>query len=242
MTKPKLAVDQPDGSRKYVNPRTGEICPSVTTIINYMPKQDWMVPWATRMTAQYMCANWLRLSKEPHTARIAEAIKAHEDYAQERADIGDIVHELVDCWSKGVPYPNPPPEVNSYINKFIDFLTVKRPRFWENEVTLWSRQYNYAGTCDFIFEVDGKIYLADLKTGKSLHDEIGLQLSALLHCDFIIRPDGTEEPIPRIDGLAGLHLRPRSWKLVEIPDVSFPTFLAAYDILTWTTEIAPKIL
>ena len=142
-----------------------------------------------------MCANWLRLSKEPHQVRIAEAKQAHIDYAKEKGNIGDIVHDIVECWGAGKPYPDIPQGIHSYVDRFIDFLVDKQPRFIENEVTLWSREYGYAGTADFIIEVDGKILLADLKTGKSLHAEIGLQLSALAHCDFIVRPDGREEHV-----------------------------------------------
>ena len=63
-------------------------------------------------------------------------------------------------------------------------------------MTLWSREYGYAGTADFIIEVDGKTFLADLKTGKWLHDEIGLQLSALR--TEIALSDRTEEEPCRI--------------------------------------------
>lgn len=164
MTKPALAITQPDGTRKYVHPLTGEAVPSVTTIMKKgIPQQDWKVRWAVRMAAQHATSNWLRLSKLPHSEREKEMMAAHETYAQERADIGDIVHEIVECWSTGQAYPNPPKEVHSYVDRFIDFLAEKQPRFLENEVTLWSRTHGYAGTADFIIQVDGRTLLADLK-------------------------------------------------------------------------------
>jgi hypothetical protein len=244
MTKPELSVTQPDGSRKYVHPLTGEKVSSVTTIIKGGVPQPWMGPWAAKQAGEYACANWYRLSKLPHSERIAEMKQAHIDYANERGELGDIVHDIVECWGAGKPYPDPPKEVRSYVDRFIDFLVEKKPRFIENEVTLWSHTYGYAGTADFIIEIDGRILLADLKTGKSLHSEIGLQLSALAGCDVILRENGEEHSIPRIDGLAGLHLRPRSWKLVEIQesDACFSAFLSAQAILKWTTEIAPGVL
>jgi hypothetical protein len=244
LTNPVLAVTQPDGSRKYVHPATGESVSSITTIIKAGIPQPWLGPWAAKMAALHADANWERLSGVSVYQRVSEMKNAHKEYAQEKADIGDVVHDLVDCWSTGRPYPGPPKEVRAYVEKFIDFLTAKRPRFIENEVTLWSRAHGYAGTADFIIEVDGKILLADLKTGKNLHEEIGLQLSALAHCDFILRPDGTEEPIPEIDGIAGLHLRPRSWKLKKVSEsgACFQAFLSAKEIMRWQQEIAPKVL
>lgn len=244
MTKPVLAVTQPDGSRKYVHPLTGEIVPSITTVIKGGVPQPWMGPWAAKMAAEHANAHWDRLARVTAYQRIAEMKNAHKVYADEKADIGDIVHDLVDCWSTGRPYPDPPKEVRLYVDRFIDFLTAKRPRFIENEVTLWSRAHGYAGTADFIIDVDDRVFLADLKTGKNLHEEIGLQLSALGHCDFILRPDGTEEPIPGFDGIAGLHLRPRSWKLKEVneSEACFNAFLAAKEIMDWTLNTAPKVL
>lgn len=244
MTKPVLAVTQPDGSRKYVHPATGEMVPSITTVIKAGIPQPWMGPWAAKMAAEHANANWDRLARVTAYQRISEMKNAHKVYADEKADIGDIVHDLVDCWSTGRPYPDPPKEVRLYVDRFIDFLTAKRPVFVENEVTLWSRAYGYAGTADFIIAVDGRVFLADLKTGKNLHEEIGLQLSALAHCDFILRPDGAEEEIPEFDGIAGLHLRPRSWKLKEVNESEgcFNAFRAAKDIMDWTLNTAPKVL
>lgn len=224
---------------------TGEAVPSVTTVIKAGIPTPWMGPWAAKMAAQHANDNWYRLTQMTDYRRTQEIKNAYKVYAEEKADIGDIVHDLVDHWSTGRPFETDVRGVDSYINSFIDFLTDKRPVFVENEVTLWSRQYGYAGTADFIINVDGKTYLADLKTGKSLHDEIGLQLSALAHCDFILREDGTEEPFEnQLDGLAGLHLRPRSWKLVEVreSEACFKAFLHAQGIMEWTQEIAPKVL
>lgn len=236
MTKPVLAIQTPQG-RRYKHPQTGELVPSVTAVIEAGVPKPWYGPWAAKMSAEHACANWLRLSGMPHIQRMAEIKNAHKVYAEKKAYLGDIVHNLVECWSTGVAFPDPPKEIDSYVNQFINFLTTHKPEFIENEVTMWSHEHGYAGTADFIIKIDGVTYLADLKTGRSLHEEIGMQLSALAHADCILRADGTEDPIPQIDALAGLHVRPRSWKLVEIPDVSFDYFLAAQDIMEWTLNV-----
>jgi len=245
VTNPVLAVTQPDGSRKYVHPITGEIVPSITTCMKKgIPQQEWKVPWAARLAAEYILDNHISDQHKPRYVLIREAKEAHEVYAGERARIGDIVHDLVDNWMTGKPNPEPPKEARSYVNQFIDFLTTLNPVFIENETTLWSRTYGYAGTTDFIITVNGRNLLADMKTGKSLHAEIGLQLAALSHADFMLRADGTEVPLPEIHGVAGLHIRPRSWKLKEVHEneASFATFLAAKTIMEWTEETAPKVL
>ena len=91
------------------------------------------------------------------------------------------------------------------------------------------RKHGYAGTADFVAKINGVVVLGDVKTGRALYPEVGLQLSALAHADFIIREDGTEVPMPPIEKMAALHVRPKTWALVYLnkTDECFDAFLAA---------------
>jgi hypothetical protein len=154
------------------------------------------------------------------------------------------VHKLIECWSTGTPYPTWDKEVEKFVDQFINFMTTVRPVFLESEVTVWSRTHGYAGTADFIAMINGNVVLGDVKTGRNLYPEVGVQLSALANADFIIREDGTEEPLPAIDMLAALHVRPRSWNLnyVNKADESFQCFLAAKAVMEWQRNTAPRVL
>jgi hypothetical protein len=242
MTAPRLAITTTAG-RRYEHPLTGEVVPSVTTVIGAGIPKPALVPWAARMAAEHAVSNWLRLSSVPVQARVNEIKGAHEVYTEERANVGDIVHDLVDCWSSGVPFPEWDKEVDKFATQFIAFMIAKRPVFTENEVTLWSRRYGYAGTADWIARMDGRLILGDVKTGKRVYPEVGLQLSALEHADFILREDGREEPLPGIEGLAALHIRPRSWKLIPVYESGecFSAFLAAKKVMEWGLETAPNV-
>jgi hypothetical protein len=244
MTKPALAREDETGGRVYIHPLTGETVPSVTTIIGEGIPKPKLVNWAARMAAEYACTYWTRLSTVPIQQRVVDIKEAHIRYTDEKADIGDQVHSMVECWATGQPYPDPPKEIRGFTNQFINFLIEMQPRFLENECCCWSRKHGYAGSGDFIMRVNGKTLLTDLKTGKSLHPEVGLQTSALLNADFILRTDGTEEPLPHIDGIAALHVRPRSWKLVELkhPDECFRGFLAAQQVMEWERYVSPDVL
>jgi len=164
MTGPALAVtDEATGYRRYIHPLTGESVPSVTTIMKSLPKQDILVPWAARMGAEHADANWARLSTLPHGERVEEIKNAHKVYTDKRAAVGTEVHELIDCWSTGTPFPEVTKEVKLYARSFTKFMMSARPEFLENEVTVWSRSYGYAGTADFIARIDGRIVLGDVK-------------------------------------------------------------------------------
>lgn len=244
VTQPVLAQQDSDGNRWYVHPVTGEKVPSVTTIIkNGIPKPK-LVGWAAKMAAEHACANWLRLSKMPHDDRITEIRHAHILYKDKKAEIGDIVHKLIECWTTGEPFPEYPKEIERYADNFINFMVAKRPLFVESEVTLFSRCHGYAGSADFIARIGKKLVLGDVKTGFRLYPEVGLQTSALANADFILREDGTEDVLPVIDELVALHVRPRSWKLVVLGEVDacFRGFLAAKQVMEWERDTAGKVL
>ena len=244
MTAPKLAVTTATGARVYRHPTSGEEVPSVTTVIKGGVPKPALIPWAAKMAAEHAVANWTRLSSVPHLQRIYEIKNAHRTYTEERATVGDLVHTLIECWSTGTPYPDWGEEVDAFATQFINFMLAKRPEFIENEATLWSRSHGYAGTLDFIAKISGKVILGDVKTGKRVYPEVGLQLSALANADFLIREDGTEEPLPPIDAMAALHVRPRGWKLVEVDRAAecFGAFLAAKEVMNWDRNVAPHVL
>src|SRR6185369_1773292 len=106
-----------------------------------------------------------------------------------------------------------------YMTSFVKFIMDRQPEFLYSEVTTWSRKHGYAGTADAICIMGRKTFLIDYKSGKSLHSEVALQLTALAKADFIITEDGEELDIPPIDGLAAVHIRPRSWHIAEIDHV-----------------------
>jgi hypothetical protein len=244
MTDPKLAKTLASGDRTYMHVRTHEVVPSVTTIIkNGIPKPA-LMPWAAKMAAEHADANWYRLSKTPPAERVDEIKSAYKVYTEKTATLGTLVHKLIECWSTGQPYPEWDKEVEKFVDQFINFMMTIRPEFIESEVTVWSRTHGYAGTADFIARINGNIVLGDVKTGRNLYPEVGLQLSALANADFIIREDGSEEDIPQIDRMAALHVRPRSWNLnyVAKTDECFEGFLAAKQVMEWQRRTAPHVL
>lgn len=240
MTAPVLAITQPDGSRKYRHPRTGEEVPSVTTVIKNGFFKPALTTWAARKAAEYAVANWQELGHLPVAEKVDRIRFAHERIAGDAGAKGDAVHEAIDAWQKGEAH-EAPRGVGSSLNQFIDFVFTERPVFLETEVTLWSRTHQYAGTCDWIAEIGGKIILGDNKTGKGVYPETAVQLAALAGCDFIIREDGTEEEIPALEELVALHIRPRSWRVIPVArrEECFAAFLNARALLNWRDNIAP---
>jgi hypothetical protein len=159
-------------------------------------------------------------------------------------EAGNEVHAAVEALCKGQPVPELSRSAGWTFDRYLDFLISEQPEVLESEVTLWSRTHGYAGTADLVMRIRDATWLLDIKTGKNIYPEHGLQLAALASTDFIIREDGTEEPVPDITAQGVLHLRPRSWRVVVAyrQQECWETFLAARRIVRWLEEEAEEVL
>jgi len=235
VTQPVLATENAKGHREYVHPLTGERVPSVTTIISVGEKgglDKWKQGIAVDTALQRL--NEGASLSEARAAGMAEPARI----AQERAAIGSRVHEAIEHFlltgerldTKGI---------EGYLRAFSMFyknykLRIERVNGLRLvERTVWSEQYRYAGTFDFMARIDGKLYVGDWKTGKDLYPSVALQLAALAHADYILAPDGTKLDMPQIDGGIGVVIREDpdtrepilSGAIVDISDRVFRAFL-----------------
>lgn len=242
MTDPKLATSTASG-RVYTHPVTGEQVPSVTTIIGVLDKPA-LVPWAAKMAAEYADKQWTLLSELSSVERIELIKGAHKRRSGSAADLGTAVHDAVDAWCTDRPMPKWADGVAEFMDQFVKFLEARQPAFLKNEVTVWNRTVGYAGTFDWLAAINNRVTLGDTKTGKGVYGEVALQLTALARAEFILHPDGTEEPMPAIDLTGVLHLRPRSWALIPVQccDNTWEAFKAAACLKRWTTDTKPHVL
>ena len=116
---------------------------------------------------------------------MAEGMKfSHRKKSGDAMDIGKIVHDWIEKYIAG---KNPSPIVNQQaknsINKFLEWEKTNNVEFIESERIVYSKEYGYAGTLDFVAEMDGLdsnrvIVLGDFKTSSGIWDEYWFQLAA----------------------------------------------------------------
>jgi len=241
--KPSLAVTQPDGSRRYVHPVSGEVVPSVTTVLRCIARPQ-LDGWAGRMTAKYASEHWDELDAMDPVQRLEILKTAHKDERVTHTARGTLIHELCDSWSKGGNPVILDKSVDGFMTQFFAFLGTVNPSYIESEATVWNREHGYAGTFDAIAMIDGFVTLIDIKTGRGVYPEYGMQLAALSHGECIVDDRGNEWNMPKVTRHALLHLRPRSWKLVPVRKIEecYSAFLAARRIFWWNYEVAPSVL
>ena len=142
--------------------RNGKYYPSVTSVLNYFPKNQFFHSW---------------LKDVGHNSDII---------ANKAAGEGTQVHNAVEAFLNGEEitwideYGNAKYNLDVWrmILRFADFWNTHKPELVTTEYHLFSDEHEYAGTADFIVRFQGSLWLMDLKTSNSLHTSYDLQLAA----------------------------------------------------------------
>jgi hypothetical protein len=156
-------ITLPD-SRYYL--RNGEYYPSITYILQYYPKGKHFEDWLKQVG-----------NNADHIVR-----KAAED--------GTQTHNLCESYLNGEelnflsPSGDPKYDTNIWqmFLRFVEFWETHKPTLIETEVHLFSDEWKVAGTCDLIVEINGELWVLDIKTSNNLHTAYDLQTAVYGKC------------------------------------------------------------
>lgn len=217
-----------DKSNKQINlldqrfyRRNNKYYPSVTSILNYFPKNAFFHTW---------------LKDVGHNSDIIAGKAANEGTQTHNAIEQFLLgKELIWIDSKGkAQYPL---DVWKMILRFAEFWKREKPELISTEYHVFSDKYKFAGTTDIICRMDGKIWLLDIKTSNHLHTTMDLQLSAYvkawneMHNECIeeagilwLKSKAHKENNKKVQG--------KGWELKPIEDInkSFDMFMKIYDV------------
>lgn len=163
ISKDHKQITLPD-SRYYQ--RNGEYYPSVTHVLSCYPKGKHFEDWLKKVGYA-----------SEHIVR-----KASED--------GTQVHELCEEYLNGKECsflnewnrPKYSPDVWRMFLNFVNFWETHNPTLIETEVHLFSDKLKVAGTCDLIIELNGELWVLDIKTSNQLQTSYDLQTSIYGQC------------------------------------------------------------
>jgi hypothetical protein len=107
-----------------------------------------------------------------------------KEYVDVLAEIGHAAHEMVEA-----DFQNVEPDLSEYSpkqvslaeNGFLSYLKWREGKEitpMGNEVKLVSEKMRVGGTSDIICEINGEVWLIDLKTGSGIYPEMEMQASA----------------------------------------------------------------
>lgn len=142
----------------------GTRVPGVTTILGVINKPQ-LVKWANNLGLQGI-----------------DSAK----YVDEAARIGTLAHEMIQehlggpKWDRGAFNPG---QIDLAENAVLSFFEWERRTVGEMhtrkiEMQMVSEEHRYGGTVDWYGEINGKVWLVDLKTSKGLYPEHVFQVSA----------------------------------------------------------------
>ena len=142
--------------------RNGKYYPSVTSILNYFPKNHFFHSW---------------LKDVGHNSDIIAA-KAAGEGTQAHNAIDAFLNGEEITWIDEFGNAKYSLEVWKMILKFAEFWNTYKPELIAGEYHLFSDQHEFAGTADLIVRFQEKLWLLDIKTSNSLHTSYDLQLAA----------------------------------------------------------------
>lgn len=236
MTNPTNARSTENG-RFYHRDGTDFI--SVTSVLKVI-HSDALMGWAVKVTAERAVemADLLPQLVAADREGVLKTLKGAR-WVKTAAELGSLVHACVDAYSKGQSMPAYTPEAAPYIHSFLMFAEDHKPKFLYNEATIYNRELNYAGTCDWLGTLDGRpaLTLGDWKSGKAIYPDVALQLTAYAHGEFI-DVDGEEVPLPEIEEACAVRLGKSEYELVPVrlSDEAWRSFRAALDLTRWKQE------
>jgi hypothetical protein len=210
-----------DGPRVYAWPPTPphnlEVI-SVTSATKLGLPKPYLIGWAAKVSAEFAVDNLEAVKALVDTKQKRAAVDlikgARNRDMGNKADRGTLVHAAVEAYVDGKPLTEADIEerleaarVDPALAKatygmaqgVLAYLQDTEPEIVWSEATVYSRTYEYAGTADLIgrAHVGGSRQPAvlDVKTSKSIYDEVAIQLTAYARADFVGLDDGTEVPL-----------------------------------------------
>ena len=229
--------------RAYKDPETGNLYPSVTTVLKNTPKAD-MMRWAARIVAERARDRVDIVLGDPD--KVVDRLQyAPTDYRDERGWVGSGVHKLVEAEFSGIWYEPEEitPEQERIMESFEEFLNDYEVTPILTECTILGD--GYLGTLDGLWKVrdiwtgQTSTCLTDVKTSKGVWPEHEYQLAALAkatHWYEQVAP-GTEGALEhkhpklgktywikhdgglKFDEVRILHLRDTGYQWVPVVDI-----------------------
>ena len=222
--------------------------PSVTTILEVISKPAVGVFKAKEAARAVWNGVSFELQGKSEEEVIQWALKESDKARDTAATLGSSVHMLADFVGSSETASNGwqiSEQEKPYVEAYRDFLgRYGRSSIVSSEHMVWSLD-GYAGTYDQLMEIDGELWIIDIKTSAhGPYPEWGLQLAAYAWAHWIIVP-GQHAPhsMPAVLRFGILHLRPdlypdTGWRLIEYPCTSrdYGAFLSALDLWKWKKE------
>lgn len=152
-----------------------------TTVLDVIAKPA-LIQWAANQAVLFLEGWLMGLDSVPWEDEVKDMCKkAKTAYAQKRDKAGEAgtdVHAEIEQLINRMMETNDGyfPEVlihkDMQVQHFADWAYKNNVKFLESEKKVYSRKYNVAGTLDFKCEINGRIFVGDIKTSSNIYNRI----------------------------------------------------------------------
>ena len=219
--------------RRVYKRSEGVYYPSVTTILQYMPKAKFFETWLKDVghNADLIMRKAGKEGTQVHEAAEklirGEELSWMDDYGN--AKYSQLVWEM--------------------ILKFYEFWTTHKPKPVLCEEFVFSDEHKYAGTADLVVKMNDEIWLLDLKTSNSIHKSYDLQLASYAKAlqengqkidrtGIIWLKASTRGP-SKVKG----NIQGKGWKVIKVDDIdkNFELFKMIYELYKLENPVTEPI-
>lgn len=232
----------------------GRKADGVTTLIGDGLPKPALLPWGIKSVAEYAADHLDRLvemqpmGREALVAALKHAPYTERDLAAKR---GTEVHGLAEKLIAGVEV-EVPDDLAGHVDSYVRYLNEWKPKPVLVEVTVASRQWNYCGTLDAVYDLpDGRRVLGDIKTSRSgIYAETVLQLAAYRYAEVFLDQDGNEQSMADvgITHCQAIWVRGDGYHVYDLPadETAFNKFLHVATVARWAKNsrelVGPPVL
>lgn len=194
----------------------GEKIVGVTTAIDVLDKPA-LRNWYADQAARRAVDEWDRIAEMPVSERLEFIKYGPRDNVTAAALRGTEIHDLGEKVSRGEEV-DVPAEHRGPVEAYARFLDKWDVEVTATETPLCHTEHGYGGTADAwatIGRLGGMPVLLDVKTGRGVYDEVGLQLAAYRYSN-LCQVDGVEVVTPEVERVFVAHVMPDDVRLVPV--------------------------
>src|SRR3990167_7249411 len=137
-----------------------------------------------------LAREWARILKEAKTAHRRKKEEAGAKGTDIHFEAEKLVKGAIDA-NKGILDPDTKSDIPQ-IQHFIDCAVKNKVKFLETEKGLYSKTHFLGGIVDLLCEIDGEVWIADIKTGSGIYPEHFAQMAGY---ELMLKEMGFDRPI-----------------------------------------------
>ena len=167
--------------KRHIHTFDGKSLIGCTTILGVIAKPK-LIQWAANMAVEYIetnitlqSENWANLFKEAKTAHRRKKEEAGQKGTDIHFEVEKLVKGSIGAWG-GILDPNTKSEFPQ-VQHFINWAVENNVKFLESEKHIYSKSLWLGGIVDIVCEINGEVWITDIKTGSRIYPEAFAQMA-----------------------------------------------------------------